>query len=102
MAHDAKVLEVEAARLLKTAADSDDGTIMMLRRMGGLRIQAGGQQMIPAGANARVIARWIAAVEALEDLGLIDATSYRREMFRVTDAGYEAADQIDLSSLDPE
>lgn len=90
----------EAARLLKAAADSGDGIIMILRHMSGVRLQAGGQQMIPVNANARVVARWTAAVETLENLSLIEAAGYKREVFRVTDAGYEAADQIDLSAID--
>lgn len=100
--HRSVKVSAEAARLLKTAAESSSGTIMVLRHLGGLRLQAGSQQMIPDQANARVIARWTGAVENLEALGLIEAAGHKREVFRVTDSGYEAADQIDLASLDAE
>ena len=90
----------EAAKLLKTAADSRDGHIMLLRHLSGTRIHAGGKAMVPDGASPRDVARWTAAIETLDRLGLIEATSYKREIFRVTDAGYEAAEQIEPFMFD--
>jgi hypothetical protein len=95
-------VSAEAARLLKAAADSRDGIIMALRHMSGVRLQAGGKQMLPDNAGPREVAKWTGALEILENLGLIEATSYKREVFRVTDSGYDAADQIDLASISPE
>lgn len=100
--HQKVTISPEAARLLKNAASSHDGSIMMLRHMGGLMIQTNGEQMLPDSASPREVARWTGAIDTLESLGFIKAASYKREIFRVTDAGYEAADQIDLSSLGPE
>jgi hypothetical protein len=94
-------VSAEAAQLLKTAADDGDGYIMMLRHMSGTAIQAGGKSMLPDNAKPRDIARWVAAVESLENFGLIEATSYKREVFRVTHSGYEAAEQIDPANFEP-
>lgn len=88
-------VSAEAAQLLKTAAVSSSGHIMMLQHMSGTIIKAAGKQMLPDDASPRVVALWRAAVESLEALGLIEATSYKREVFRVTHSGYEAAEQID-------
>lgn len=93
-------VSAEAARLLKAAADSRAGHIMVLPHMSGTVIQAGGAQLLADAASPRDVARWMAAVESLENLGLIEATSYKREVFRVTHDGYEAAEQIDPAMLE--
>ena len=92
-------VSAEAAELLKYAAGSRDGAIMMLRSLNGLHLQAGPKEMLPSRADARTVAQWTAAVDTLEDLGLIKAANYKREVFRVTAEGYEAADQISLPDL---
>lgn len=94
-------VSAEAAQLLKTAADSSSGHIIMMRHMGGTIIQAGGKRMLPDSSNPRDIARWVDAVESLENLGLIEATSLKREVFRVTHRGYEVAEQIDPANFEP-
>lgn len=93
-------VSAEAAQLLKAAAGSDSGHIMMLQHMSGTIIQAAGKQMLPDDAAPRDVALWRAAVESLESLGLIEATSYKRQVFRVTHSGYEAAEQIDPTMIE--
>lgn len=90
-------LSEEAAGMLTAAAASDDGMVMMLRHMSGTTIIAGGKQMVDDGASPRDVARWAAAVDELEGYGLIEATSYKREVFRVTHSGYEGAAQLEMS-----
>jgi hypothetical protein len=95
-------ISAEAAQVLKAAADdSRGGLIMVLRHMSGTVVQAGGKSMVEEGATPREIARWVAAVESLEGLGLIEATNYKHEVFRVTHEGYEAAEQIDPAIFEP-
>lgn len=88
-------LSEEAVEMLKTAAASKDGIIMMLRHLSGTTIMAGGQQMVGNGASPRDVARWSATIDELEGYGLIEATSYKREVFRVTHSGYEGAAQLE-------
>jgi hypothetical protein len=80
-----------AAKLLIASAASDDGHIMILRTLGGASIQAGQVDMIGDDRSPREVARWVAGVEELEGYGLVEATSYKREVFRLTHAGWEAA-----------
>lgn len=93
-------LSVEAARLLKTASDSRHGMVMMMRLYDGVAVKAGDVNFVEDGAAPREEARWVAAVEELEHSGFIAATSYKREVFRVTHSGFEAASQIDGDDLD--
>ena len=85
------LIGADAAWLLKSAAQSDDGHIMMLRHLGGTQIQAGQEVIVHDHASHREVAKFEAAIDTLENNGLIKATSYKREMFRLTHAGYEAA-----------
>jgi hypothetical protein len=84
-------LSEAAAKLLIAAASSDDGLIMVLRTMSGARIRAGQTDMIDEDASPRAVARWVAGVEELEGYDLVEPTSYKREVFRLTHAGWEAA-----------
>ena len=43
--------------------------------------------------TAREAARWKGALEKLERYGLVEASSYKREVFIVTDRGYKVAEQ---------
>lgn len=84
----------EAAELLAAAAGSDDGMIVALRHLSGASVTAGGKQFVFEGSSARDVARWMGAIRELRDYGLVEATSYKAEVFRVTDRGYDAAAQI--------
>jgi hypothetical protein len=86
-------LSTEAVRLLTAAASSDDGLIMILQTHGGPLVKAGHVNMVE-NETAREAARWKAAIEELEGFGLIEASSYKREVFRLSHAGWEAAEQL--------
>jgi hypothetical protein len=79
----------DAAKLLKAA--SSDGTIMFERFGGGVEVSANGQ-VFNENSDARTVAKWESVIEELEKAGFVKATSERREVFEVTQAGFTAAD----------
>jgi hypothetical protein len=85
-------LSKEAAQLLKAA--TVDGTIMFERFGGGVEISTNGQ-VLNENSEARTIAKWESVLDELEKPGFVKATSERREVFEVTQAGYTAADSIE-------
>lgn len=84
-------LSKDAEKLLKGA--STDGTIMFERFGGGVEVSANGQ-VFNEDSMPRTVAKWESVVEELEKAGYVKATSDRREVFEVTQAGYTAADGI--------
>ena len=66
---------------------------MMLRYLAGLSVQADKWNFVNDN-SPREEARWTGAVEELETYGLIEAASYKREVFRVTKLGFEIADEV--------
>jgi len=70
---------------------------MTHRTHSGAIIKAGRVDMLGEDRSARAAARWIAAIEELDAYGLVQATSSKREIFRLAHAGWEAA-----ASLKPE
>lgn len=85
-------LSSEARTLLK-AAVSADGQILCLLVMGGMIIQVGGRNYTE-GADARSQAMWEGAIGELEKMGLLLPLGNKREIFKVTREGYDAADRI--------
>lgn len=83
----------EARTLLKAASRDEHGSILYLKVMGGPIIQVAGEQ-VNEPRNAREQAKWDSALNELETAGLVRATSYKREIFKLTAAGYELADQV--------
>jgi hypothetical protein len=81
----------DAATLLKAA--TAEGVIMFERFGGGVEVSANGQTF-NEDSKPRTVAKWESVVEELEKAGLVRATSDRREVFEVTQAGYTAADAI--------
>lgn len=86
-------LSIDAGVLLVYAANSRSGDIMMLRYLAGLSVQAHKWNFVNDN-SPREEARWTGAVEELETYGLIEAASYKREVFRVTKLGFEIADEV--------
>ena len=84
-------LPADAQRLL-VAAESD-GYIIASRSIGGRAIQAGSQTFNESG-DRRTVAHWEAMIDELESRGLIEATSFKREVFQVTDRGYKLIDEL--------
>ena len=77
--------------LLNAAAQSQRGDITHVGTFGGVRIGAGDREFIEAD-NPRSEARWLHALQELEDKGLIEPLSPKRQVFRVTHTGYQIAD----------
>lgn len=86
------MIQSDAKSLLRAAVEGD-GTIIMLVTFGGTSVQAGGQQFAEMG-NDRSRAQWKAAVEELEQAGLIEARGFKRQIFDVTHRGYKLADDL--------
>jgi hypothetical protein len=85
-------LSEEAKRLLKAAANSDAGGVILFERFGGgAQIQAN-DQVFNEDSSPRTIALWESAIEELERQGLVKATSEKREVFEVTHQGFATAD----------
>ena len=87
-------LSMDAGELLVNAANDDSGRIMRIPYCGGLILSTNGRGFIPANAGPREEARWKGALDELESYGLIEAASYKREVFTVTHEGYRIADEI--------
>ncbi|MBN8214856.1 MAG: DUF4062 domain-containing protein [Xanthomonadales bacterium] len=85
-------LSKEAGFLLKECASDDSGMIANLSYMEGHMIQVNGKNVVEEGSD-RSRAIWSSALLELEDLGYIEAVNNKRQMFRMTHAGYVAADR---------
>lgn len=88
------IISKESAVLLIYAANDPTGQIIMLRTLCGLSVNAGRWNFVDSAGGAREETRWKAAVEELENYGLISACSYKREIFSITNNGYKVADEI--------
>ncbi|QTC93163.1 hypothetical protein IFJ75_02490 [Brevundimonas goettingensis] len=83
-------LSEAAAALLRSAVQ--DGTIMVLRTLGGTHVQAGRETF---GDNSpRDTARWTGAVEELVKRGFLSDRGHKGQLFAVTNAGFEYAEEI--------
>jgi hypothetical protein len=80
----------EAMQLLRAASNDSDGILAIRRHLGGEGIYVGGQQF--GDGNRRVFARWEAAIEELHYSGMIKDLNGQGTLFRITDAGYRAAE----------
>ena len=84
-----QMLSKEATLLLSKA--KSDGQILRLQVIGGLIIQANGENLA-ADAPPREVANWEGAISELEKLGYVESVNSKREVFRLTRDGYEMAD----------
>ena len=80
--------------LLREAALDRSGTIMRLNMLNGLTLQSNGKTFGSEKRDPRVEASLEAAMSELENEGLLQAASYKREIFKVTARGYEVADTL--------
>jgi len=87
------VLSKEAAFMLKECASDSNGMIMNMSYIGGQTIQVKGKNLIEDG-NDRSRAIWTSALLELESLGYVEPIGSKRELFRITNAGYEANDRL--------
>jgi hypothetical protein len=86
-------LSKEAAFLLKECAADPHATIMNVSHIGGQAIQVRGKNLIEDRSD-RSRAIWTSALFELESLGYVEPMSAKRELFRITRAGYEAVDRL--------
>lgn len=86
-------LSKEAVFMLKECAADAQAVIMNVSFIGGQAIQVRGKNLIEDG-NDRSRAIWTSALLELESLGYIEPMSAKRELFRVTRAGYDALDRL--------
>ena len=86
-------LDDTARQLLLEASQDPGGTILCVRTRHGWAMQTNGRDLV-GNHGARTEARWEGAVQQLARLGLIRDRGSKGEVFAVTDAGYQLADQL--------
>lgn len=88
-------LTAEARVLLRECSKDTHGRIIHARYIGGSSIQTNGKNLTPS-LERREMAKWEAALEQLQDEGLIISRGYKGEVFEITNLGYQVADMIEL------
>lgn len=88
-------LSENARILLKEASIDLNGEILYVKYLGGEAIQTNGRNFIE-NDNPREVAKWTSALNELEKNGLIYTRSTKREIFHLTDLGYQVADTIEF------
>lgn len=86
-------LSFDAAVLLLYA--SEEGQIMHVKSLDAEEVDSGQYNFINE-QSAEEIARWVGALEELEENEYIEDTGYKREVFRVTRDGFAKIKQIKL------
>ena len=84
----------DAIVLLIYAANSDAGQIVVTRSLSGMSVAGGHWNFVGLQGNAREEARWEAVIKELENFGLIEAVSHKRQMFNITHDGFALADEL--------
>jgi hypothetical protein len=79
--------------ILTVASVTDRSRIALGRMLAGHELSAGGITLNKMG-DERSEASWEAGLEELENAGLVEDLGHKREVFRLTRAGYDAADQL--------
>lgn len=89
-------LSADAVVILQTACKAmshTKGRLIRVDASNGLTLQAG-DYAIEGVEDVREQARWEAALEELEQFGLIKASTYKREGFTVTYQGFQVYDEL--------
>ena len=94
---DVEQLSKEAKVLLVEATKDGNGSILVVRPMGRTKIQANGRQFVETG-NRRSEARWEQAIRDLFEQGFIQDPTGKGQVFKVTDTGFQVADEIAKSA----
>ena len=81
-----------ALKILQTACESDDGTIIKINTLSGTYIQANGQDFITS-QERREIAKWESSLKELVDNGFIEAQGRKGEIYLVSQSGYDYIEQ---------
>lgn len=83
----------EATTILAAATMSARPSVMMSSMLSGTELYAGDIALNITG-DERSEARWEGGLEQLESCGFLKDPGYTREVFRLTKAGFDAADQL--------
>jgi hypothetical protein len=86
-------MSLEAKQLLLEGSADPNGTVMCFHVMEGLIVSANNKTFAEPG-NPPLEAKWKAAVDQLEHLKLLHPLSHKREVFSITNEGYELADRL--------
>lgn len=86
-------LTVKEHELLDAAVHDPDEQIRHTRSNGTEQLAANGKSFLESGGR-RARAAWLAALQALDQRGLIEPTSVDRSAYHVTDAGYKTSDRL--------
>lgn len=81
-----------ASELLIEASKDSQGVVMNLQTLGGSFVQTNGRNF--SESNPRSEAQWRGAVTELNNLGLLEDRTGKREIFYVTDQGYRVAELL--------
>jgi hypothetical protein len=87
-------LSEDARMILLEATRDPSGMILRMHTLGGLKLQTNKKAFGSEKREARMEAQLEEVIDKLEELNLIKATNYKREVFRVTAKGYEFADRL--------
>lgn len=90
-------LRPEARSLLKQASLDPQGVVIYARFLDGTELQTNGKNVI-SSKERREVAKWEQALEQLTINGLLVARGSKREIFEMSDIGYQVADMIGLES----
>lgn len=88
-------LSEDAKRLLKQASLDPQGTIMLIKTMGGTSLQTNRINFI-SSSEPRETARWEGAIDELLSKQLLVIKGTKGEVFKITNLGYQVADMIQL------
>lgn len=93
-------LTPDAEKLLIEGANDPYGRIVVIKAMGGTFISANKTPFLNPEGGPRMEAKWMGALEELENYGFIQAASYKREVFTITREGYAYADMLSAGSME--
>jgi len=84
----------EANTILATASMSAHPSVTLNSSMRRGHVLSAGGKCLNVPGDDRSEARWEGGLEQLENYGFVKDASYKREVFRMTKAGFDAADQL--------
>lgn len=83
----------DAIELLTWASEGNQNTISAFRHLTGTSVVAGVKQF-GEGADRRETARWLSAIEELDNAGLIQDVNGKRQLYEMTHEGFLASDKL--------
>lgn len=86
------VISDEAMKLLQTACEASDGTILKSEDLSGTYIETNGENFVVA-QERREVAKWEGALEELSNMGFIQLKGLSGDIFVVSKNGYDYIEQ---------